>query len=212
MPTNSPLLITMILILVGCASVSQNESGNICPSKKALSEITGSGESKAVAIDNFRDNARNACYELCKQSSCNSDAEGGFCSVDDPKGKCCSLEKWTSENDQPVRDDTGFWKLVNKVTCDCRCNECGSRHAMLVYSLPIESGIKSDRLEAEDEALEWARNWCSQNECARFKCQEGKMCVSTSVHPARKEIKFPSEDQKSFISTYVIESCECGCK
>lgn len=205
-------LIATILILLGCASVSQNETGNICPSKKALTDITGSGESKAVAIENFRDNARNACYELCRQSSCNSDAKDGICSIGDPKSKCCSLEKWTSKNDQPVRDERGFWNLVNKVTCNCRCSECGNRDAMLVYALPIESGIKSDRLEAEEEALEWARNWCSQNECGRFKCQEGKMCVSTSVVPARQQIKSPPDDPKKFISTYVIESCECNCK
>ena len=210
--SNSPVLFLLILILFGCASVSQNGTSNICPSKRALSEITGSGESKAVAIDNFRDNARNACYDLCKQSSCNSDAKDSICTLDDPKSRCCSLEKWTSENDQPVRDGTGYWNLVNKVTCNCRCSECGKGDAMLVYALPIESGIKTDRLEAEQEALEWARNWCSKNECARFKCQEGKMCVSTSVVPARQQIKFPTEDLKKITSTYVIESCECGCK
>ncbi len=210
--SNFPVLIVIILILLGCASVSQNETANICPSKRAMSEISGSGESKAVAIENFRDNARNACYELCKQSSCNSTAKDGICSIDDPKRKCCSLEKWTSENDQPGRDGKGFWNLVNKVTCNCRCSECGNRDAMLVYALPIESVIKSDRIEAEEEALEWARNWCSQNECARFKCQEGKMCVSTSVHPARQQIKSPPDDPKKFISTYVIESCGCSCK
>jgi hypothetical protein len=212
MRSNSSALILTIIILLGCASVSQNETGNICPSKKVLTDITGSGESKAVAIDNFRDNARNACYDLCKQSSCNSDAKDGICSIDDPKSKCCSLEKWTGEDDQPVRGETGFWNLVNKVSCECRCSGCGNRDAMLVYALPIESGIKSDRLEAEEEALEWARNWCSQNECARFKCQEGKMCVSTSVVPARQQIKFSTEDLKQIISTYVIESCECSCK
>jgi hypothetical protein len=212
MLSNSPVLLVVILILFGCASVSQNETSNICPSKKALTDIAGSGESKAVAIENFRDNARNACYELCKQSSCNSDAKDGICSIDDPKSRCCSLEKWTSENDQPVRDATGFWNLVNKVTCNCRCSECGNKDAGLVYALPIESGIKSDRIEAEGEALEWARSWCSKNECARFTCQEGKKCVGTSVNPARQLIKSPSEDPKKFISTYVIESCECSCK
>ena len=212
MASNSILLPVVILILFGCASVSQNETGNKCPSKKEMKEITGRGESKAVAIENFRDNARNACYDLCMQSSCNSDAKEGICSIDDPKSRCCSLDKWTSENDQPVRDETGFWSLVNKVSCNCRCSECGNRDAMLVYALPIESGIKSDRLEAEEEALEWAKNWCSQNECARFKCQEGKMCVSASVHPARQQIKSPPEDPKKFVSTYVIESCGCSCK
>ena len=212
MRSNFPVLIVTILILLGCASVSQNETGNICPSKKELTEIAGSGESKAVAIENFRDNARNACYDLCKQSSCNSDGKDAICTIDDPTTKCCSLEKWTSENDQPVRGETGFWNLVNKVTCNCRCSECGNRSAMLVRALHIESGIKSDRLEAEAEALVWAKNWCSQNECARFKCQEGKMCVSTSVHPSRQQIKSPPEDPKKFISTYVIESCGCRCK
>jgi len=88
MRSNSSALILTILIILGCASVAQNETSNICPSKKALTDISGSGESKAVAIENFRDNARNACYELCKQSSCNSDAKDGICSIDDPKSKC----------------------------------------------------------------------------------------------------------------------------
>jgi hypothetical protein len=210
--SNSSVLFVIILILLGCASVSQNETSNICPSKKQLTDIAGSGESKAVAIENFRDNARNACYELCKKSSCNPDAKDGICSIDDPKSKCCSLEKWTSENDQPVRDEKGFWNLVNKISCNCGCRECNDKHARLVYALPLESGIKSDRIEAEEEPLEWARNWCSENECGRFKCQEGKKCVSTSVHPVRQLIKSPPEDRKRFISTYVIESCECSCE
>jgi hypothetical protein len=212
MLSDFPVLIVTILILLACASVSQNQTGNICPSKRTLTDVAGSGESKAVAIDNFRDNARNACYESCKQSSCNSDAKGGICSIDDPKSRCCSLEKWTSENDQPVRDEKGFWTLVNKVNCNCGCSESNYKHARLVYAQPIESEIKSDRLEAEEEALEWARNWCSENECGRFKCEEGKKCVSTSVNPAREQIKSPPEDPNKFISTYVIESCECSCK
>lgn len=165
-----------------------------------------------MAIENFRDNARNSCYELCKKSKCKSDALDSACSVDSPGSRCCTLEKWTSQNDQPVRDEYGYWNLVNKVTCNCRCSECGDKDDRLVYALPVESGIKSDRTEAEGEALEWARNWCSKNECARFKCEEGKACVSESVRPARQLIKSPPGDRKQFISTFVIESCECRCK
>lgn len=176
-----------------------------------LEGIVGTGESKADAIESFRDNARKACYETCKGSTCIADGSEVTCSTTDPKISCCYLEKWSSKNNLPLKHPQGGWQLSSKIKCDCRCGGCANKKPRLVFAPPFQSEIKKKRNDAEKEALSKARNWCLENECRRFKCNEGKECVAANVNPAREHIKSPPDDDK-FISTYILESCECRCK
>ncbi|MDA2918061.1 hypothetical protein MYX76_00960 [Desulfobacterota bacterium AH_259_B03_O07] len=176
-----------------------------------LEDIVGTGESKADALENFRDNARKACYETCKNSTCNLDGNEVTCSTTDPKSSCCYLEKWGSEDNLPLKHPQGGWQLSSKIECHCRCGGCADKKPRLVFAPPFQSEIKKKRTDAEKEVLSKARDWCSEYECIRFKGNEGKECTVANVDPAREHIKSPPDDDDNFISTYILESCECRC-
>jgi len=177
-----------------------------------LEDIIGTGQSKVDAIESFRDNARRACYESCKGSTCNAEGNEVTCSTTDPKSSCCYLEKWGSENNLPLKHPQGGWQLSSKISCECKCGGCANKKPKLVSAEPFQSEVKENRKDAEEEALSMAITWCSENECIRYKCNEGKECASANVNPAREHIKSPPDDDDKFISTYILESCECECK
>lgn len=209
---NEFLLSISLFILFGCATVSQHEKNEKCLSNNIIENISANGESKAEVIETFRDNARKSCYESCKYRKCNIDGKDATCSSAEPMSECCYMEDWKSDNIQPVRDSRGGWQFSSEVSCNCRCGKGGSDNPKAVYAEPFHSDIKKDKEEAADDASQKAKNWCSENECSRFKCLQEKKCLATKVSPARQYVKTTSEDSEEFISTFVLESCECRCQ
>ena len=210
--TKKFLLSVSLFIVFGCATVSQQEKSEKCLSNIVIENISANGESKAEVIETFRDNARKSCYGLCRDRKCIVDTKEVYCSTTEPMSECCYLEEWNSKPIQPLRDSKGGWQFSSEVFCNCRCGKGGSDNPKAVYAEPFLSDIKEDHEEAMDNATQKAKNWCTENECSRFRCGQEKKCIATNVTPARQYIKSPSEESDEFISTFVIESCDCTCQ